>query len=307
MKRYLALSLLAACATAAAEEASRSTRRGDMGARYWLSTGETNRAHNAQGVVPSAGNPTSVLLYENLDANVFELFARQSTPRDDAFLKGTVGIGRINRGSFDDEDFSAGQVKFSDTTSSVTQGRIGYVTLDVGRQWVRREGAVRLGLFGGFTQWTEDMDAYGATDHLGFIGGDVSRDTLLISNKVRWRALRVGFAGDFVIRGTTRLALDLAFSPYAKVRNEDSHYQRADLGPVPNIILEGEGWGVQWDAELRHEIRRRTELGVGVRYWHMETTKGTRQLPNVPSFPETPLTELYSTRFGVTLSLRRTW
>ena len=276
MKRYLALSLLAACATAAAEEASRSTRRGDMGARYWLSTGETNRAHNAQGVVPSAGNPTSVLLYENLDANVFELFARQSTPRDDAFLKGTVGIGRINRGSFDDEDFSAGQVKFSDTTSSVTQGRIGYVTLDVGRQWVRREGAVRLGLFGGFTQWTEDMDAY---ELCSILRADPA----------------------------TRLALDLAFSPYAKVRNEDSHYQRADLGPVPNIILEGEGWGVQWDAELRHEIRRRTELGVGVRYWHMETTKGTRQLPNVPSFPETPLTELYSTRFGVTLSLRRTW
>lgn len=307
MKRYLALSLLAACATAGAEEESpRANRRGDVGVRYWLSTGETNRAHNAQGVVPSAGNPTSVLLYENLDANVFELFGRQNT-RNDLFLKGTVGVGRINRGSFDDEDFAAGQIKFSDTTSSVTQGRIGYGTLDVGRQWVLREGAVTLGVFGGFTQWTEDMDAYGATDHLGFIGGDVSRDTLLISNKVRWRALRVGFAGDFVIRGSTRLSLDLAFSPYAKVRNEDSHHQRPDFGPVPNVILEGEGWGVQWDAELRHEIRRRTELGVGVRYWHMETTDGTRQLPNVPSFPETPLTELYSTRFGVTLSLRRIW
>jgi len=118
-------------------------RRGDLGVRYWLSTGETKRSHNAQGIDPTLGNPTSVLLYENLDANVLELFWRQNF-RNSLFLKGTVGVGRINRGSFDDEDFEAGQVKFSDTTSSVTQGRIGYGTLDLGYQWVLGEGAVTL-------------------------------------------------------------------------------------------------------------------------------------------------------------------
>jgi hypothetical protein len=172
---------------------------------------------------------------------------------------------------------------------------------------VLREGAVTLGVFGGFTQWTEDVDAYGATDHLGFIGGNIPSDVLVISNKMRWRALRVGFAADFALGSRTRLALDLAFSPYAEARNEDSHHLRADLGPVPNIVLKGEGWGLQWDAELRHEIRRRTELGIGVRYWYMETTDGTRELPNIQGFPALPVTELYSTRFGVTLSLRRTW
>jgi Omptin family len=295
---------LAICPAAAAEEEWPSARRGELGLRWWVSTGETKLSHNAQGLDPSLGNPTSVLVYENLDANVFELFGRQNF-QNNLFLKGAVGVGRINAGAFDDEDFRAGQVKFSDTTSSVPDTRIGYGMLDLGYQWVLREGAVTLGVFGGFGQWTEDYDAYGATDHLGFIGGDISRDVNVISNKVRWRALRVGFAGQFDL-GRARLLLDLALVPYAKMRNEDSHHLRDDLGPVPNIIDEGEGWGTQLDAELRYEIMRRTELGVGVRFWYMEVRDGTTEFRNVSS-DAAPLVDFYTWRTGITISLRRTW
>ena len=304
--RALALALALSPAAAFAQDALPAARRGDFGVRYWLSTGETKISHNAQGLDPTLGDPTSVLLYENLDANGLELFGRQNF-RNNLFLKGTLGVGQINRGSFDDEDFNLGQVKFSDTTSSVTQGGIGYGTLDFGYQWVLRGGAVSLGVFAGFTQWTEDVDAYGATDHMGFIGGDISRDTLVISNKVRWRALRVGFAGDFAFGSRLRLSLDLAVSPYAKLRNEDSHHLRTDLGPVPNIIDEGEGWGVQWDAELRYEIMRRTELGIGLRYWYLEAREGTTRFTNVPGTAEAPIVDFYSMRTGVTVGLRRTW
>ena len=54
------------------------SRRGDLGVRYWLSTGETKISHNAQGVDPTLGNPTSVLVYGNLDAHVLELFGREN-------------------------------------------------------------------------------------------------------------------------------------------------------------------------------------------------------------------------------------
>ncbi|HEV3008384.1 MAG TPA: omptin family outer membrane protease [Burkholderiales bacterium] len=302
--RVLILALAISPAAIAQEEWPIS-RRGDLGVRYWLTTGETKLSHNAQDLDPTLGNPTSVLVYENLDASVLELFGRQNF-RNNLFLKGAVGVGRINTGSFDDEDFETGQVKFSDTTSSVPQGRIGYGMIDLGHQWVLREGAISLGVFGGFSQWTEDYDAYGATDHLGFIGGDISRDVNVISNKVRWRALRVGFAGQFNL-GRARLALDLAAVPYAKFYNEDSHHLRDDLGPVPNIIDEGEGWGVQWDAELRYEILRRTELGAGLRYWYLEGRKGTTDFRNVPSAAETPIVDFYTRRTGLTISLRRTW
>ena len=107
----------------------------------------------------------------------------------------------------------------------------------------------------------------------------------MISNKVRWRALRVGFAGQFVF-GRARLAVDVAAVPYARFYNEDSHHLRAQpvgsspfaLGPVPNIIDEGEGFGVQSDLELRYEIARRTELGVGLRYWYLKAREGDDRL-----------------------------
>jgi hypothetical protein len=102
--------------------------------------------------------------------------------------------------------------------------------------------------------------------------------------------------------------------PYARFYNEDSHHLRAQpagsslfaLGPVPNIIDEGEGYGVQADLELRYAILRRTELGVGLRYWHLRAREGTTNFHHF-SNGETPIVEFYTVRTGVTLSLRRTW
>jgi hypothetical protein len=301
----------AALAPAAMAQDTPPAPRGDFGVRYWVSTGETRRAHNAQSFDPTLGNPTSVLTYENLDANTIELFAREYFGGGRWFLKGIIGYGAVNRGSFHDEDFNAGQVRFSDTTSSVTQGDISYGHLDFGiTEWRLREGRSLLGVFIGYGQWSEEVDAYGLTDHLGFVG-DEPRDTLVITNKVVWKSLRIGFAGNFALGARSRLDVDLALIPYSKVRNDDSHHLRqdpSDLGPVPNILIEGRGYGVQLDAELRYEIVRRTELGLGVRYWRLEaTSSATRSLPNRPDVPELPVTELYSERFGAMLSLRRIW
>ncbi len=293
---------------ALAQEAAPAYPRGELGVRYWLSTGENKHAHSAQGVEPSLGNPTSVLLYENLDANALELFGRGHFARN-WFLKGLLGVGRINTGSFDDEDFSAGQVKFSDTTSSVSSGWLSYGTIDIGHQWALRQGTVNLGVFAGYSQWTEQVEASGATDHLGFIGGDIDRSVQVIANKLTWRALRIGFAGQFVF-GRARLSADLAVIPYAEYRNEDSHVLREapnDLGPSPNIIHTGDGYGVQLDAELGYEVYRRTVVALGWRYWYMESREGKRTTPNRPDVPDLPMTELYSKRTGLTASVRYLW
>ena len=284
--------------------------RGDLGVRYWISSGETKRAHNAQSFDPTLGNPTSVLLYENLDANSIELFGRQYFGGGQWLIKGFIGFGEITRGSFRDEDFNAGQVKFSDTSSSVTAGDISYGAIDIGRnEWRLRDGRTLLGVYVGYSEWKEEMDAHGVTDALGFVG-PVAHDVKVITNKVTWKSLRVGFAGNLALTERMRLDLDLALIPYSKVRNDDSHFLRqdpTDLGPAPNIIIEGEGRGVQLDAELRYEIVRRTDLGLGLRYWYLEANKATRRLPNRPDVPELPVTDLYSERFGATISLRRVW
>jgi len=310
--RAVILSFALAPCAAAQEAAPRAQT--ELGVRYWLSTGENRHSHNAQSVDPTFGNPTSVLIYENLDANVVEFFGRRNFGAN-WFVKGNLGVGLVNAGMFDDEDFDAGQVKSSDTTSSVPSGWIAHGTIDLGRdEWALRQGRATLGAFAGYSRWTEYLDAYGATDHLGAIGGDIDRGVKVISNELSWNALRIGLAAGFAFSSRTRFSADLALLPFATFRNEDSHYLRSTdpssvfyLGPVPNLIIEGKGRGVQLDAELIHEVSARTELGLGLRYWHLEATKGTRTVPNVPGAAALPLVELVSKRAGLLFSLRSRW
>ena len=300
--RVLVLAL-AFSANAFGEEALPAAQRGELGVRYWLSTGETRNSHNAQGASALVGNPTSVLTYENLDAHVLEVFGRQNFGGR-WLLKGNLGIGRINTGSFDDEDYLAGQFKFLDTTSSVTEGKIAYGAVDIGLiPWSALGGRSTLGVFLGFNQWTEDVDAYGVTqtaDPLGVGGGNLPDSVLVISNKATWKSLRIGLAATVAIGERGQFVADLAYIPYSEVRNEDSHHLRDDLGPVPNVIKEGVGTGVQLDFEFRYEIFSRTLLSVGARYWRLKADYGTDRT-------DFPLVELISERAGVTLSLTRTW
>ena len=302
---------LAVAPSAAAQEGAARPQT-ELGVRYWLSSGETRHSHNAQGVDPTLGNPTSVLVYENLDAHVVEFFGRLNFGAN-WFVKGNIGVGLINAGMFDDEDFEAGQVTDSHTISSVPSGWIAHVTIDLGRdEWTLREGRATFGAFVGYSRWTEYVDAYGLTDQLG--GAGVDRDVRVISNELAWNAVRVGLAAGFAFTSRTRLSADLALVPYATFRNQDSHYLRSTnpanpfyLGPVPNLIIEGKGRGVQLDAELIHEVSTRTEIGLGLRYWHLEATEGTRSVPNIPGAADLPLVELVSKRAGLTVSLRSRW
>lgn len=276
------------------------------GVRYWLSTGRTLLSHNAQSLDPMAGNPTSILTYEDLEAHVLELQGRWNIA-ERWYVKGNVGLGVIRKGSFDDEDYLAGQFKFLDTTSSVTAKRLSYFSLDIGRDlWLSGGGRASAGLFAGFQLWNEYVDAYGlivTTDPFGIAGGNIPGNVLVISNNVTWKSLRFGLATRTAIAKRTTIVADLAIVPYTTVRNEDSHHLRSDLGPVPNIIKTGTGWGAQVDVELRHAIGENLELGVGVRHWWLKATRGT----DVALGTAVPIVDLESRRTGVTFTLMRRW
>jgi hypothetical protein len=281
----------------------------ELGVRYWYSEGKSTRSHNAQGLVPSLGNPTSVLTYEDLKTHAFELHGRKDLGQG-GFLKGNVGLGEIKSGSFDDEDFNRGQVKFSDTTSTVKGDWLRYATIDIGKDLWRSRGYTG-GLFIGYGYWAERLDANGLVVTVPRpVPPDSGRrfpdSTLVITNETTWQMLRVGFAGKWQLSAPTRLMLDAAFIPYAKVRDEDSHWLRqspSDLGPAPNIHMEGTGYGLQLDLELRHAIQDAWELGAGLRYWRLRANDGTRTAVGI----SVPLSELESQRFGLLLSLTHRW
>lgn len=276
----------------------------ELGARYWYSESTTMRSHNAQGAAPSLGNPTSVLTYEEIGAHAVELHARKSLP-EGGFVKGNAGVGSIRRGSFDDEDFLAGQVKFSDSTSAVKGNRLAYFTLDAGRELWNLGAHTRLGLFAGYHYWVERLDAFGATFTVG--GPDsIPESEAVISNEVTWHSLRVGLVADARLAARGRLVMEAALVPYAGVRDEDSHWLRQDpndLGPAPNIIVEGEGYGFHLELELRYAVAELWELGAGVRHWHLRATEGNR----IAAGTSLPLNEIESRRTGLSLSLTRRW
>lgn len=295
--RGLALCVLAVFALAAQAQAW------EAGARYWFSKSSTTRSHNAQAVAPSLGNPTSVLAYDNLNAHAIELHARKGFGGA-WFARANAGLGWITRGSFDDEDYFAGQIKFSDSTSSVRGNRLAYGGIDVGRNlWRSRHGVA--GLFVGYHHWHERLDAYGATFTVGG-GAAIPSSDRVITNEVTWRSLRIGIASAAQLSPSSRLSLDAAWLPYAKVRDEDSHWLRqdpGDLGPAPNIFIDGRGHGLQLDLEWRHALRDDWEVGAGLRHWWLRARSGSRDAAGL----SVPLTELESQRTGVTVGLTRRW
>ena len=280
----------------------------ELGVRYWYSSATSTRSHNAQGQFPKLGNPTSVLNYEDLKAHALELHGRKNLGNG-AFIKGYVGLGDIKSGSFDDEDFDAGQVKTQDTTSTVKGNYLRYATLDFGSEvWRFRNGSV--GLFVGYQYWRERLDAYGVVFTVPPDGRTEGDSVNAVTNDTTWQSLRVGFTGMAQFERRTRLVVEGAFVPYAQVRDEDSHWLRVNppnprdfLGPAPNIHIDGTGYGFQLEAELRHEVQRDWDVGAGLRYWWLRANDGTRTALG----SSVPLSELTSKRGGFTLSVTRKW
>jgi hypothetical protein len=275
----------------------------EFGVRYWYSEGRTSRAHSAQEVVPQLGNPTSVLTWSGMTAHAVELHGRKTLDQG-AYLKGYAGLGRIKSGSLRDEDFFAGQVKVSDTTSKVKGDSLSYASIDLGGDaWRFANGSA--GLFVGYHFWREYVDAYGIVRGVP-VGPTTSDSVLVISNEVTWQALRAGFGGAWNASPATQVKLDAALVPYAHVRDADSHWLRQspnDLGPVPNIHSKGTGYGFQLDAEVRHLVQRDLEIGFGLRYWWLRARNGEHEQGGF----NLKLTELESQRFGLTLSLTQRW
>ena len=277
----------------------------ELGVRYWLSSGMTRRAHDASSFSPILANPTSVLEYDDMWANSIELYARK-TFGEKWWVKGYAGIGRINTGTFTDQDFIilGGDLFYAETVSGM-DGDLKYGTVDIGRE-VWRRGSSALSVFVGYSQWSEQLTAYGFTLTTG-IGGSFDNGVAVIANDLTWKAARLGLAAT-AERGRTRYAVEAAYVPYATYRNEDSHFLRQDpddLGPVPNVIGEGRGTGFQFELEVRRVYPQLWDLefGFGIRWWKLASTHGTQSQAGL----NFPLVDLKSERLGALFTLGRSW
>lgn len=278
-----------------------------LGVTIWPSFGQTDWNHDASGLFPVLGNPTSVLEYEDVDTTILELNAGVPLPAS-FFVRGYIGLGiiEIGDGNLRDDDFLAGQVLFSSTDSVITDTDVFYVTLDVGRPILSGPRG-SLSPIVGFQYWREEYEAFGLFDRLAGVQ-TVPTSTAVFTNEVEWLSFRLGAISLIQLTPPPglSLSLDAVFIPFTDMQNEDSHLLRtdpADLGPAPNIIMDGSGWGFQGEAKLGYEIRPNLIASTGFRYWTMMSDGDITFGPNTASPVTLPLNDLDTLRWGVTAGI----
>jgi hypothetical protein len=245
----------------------------DFAARYWFASAKTGKTlYGAPGINDTMA---SRLTYSNLIANSGEIYGRLAATNG-WFIKGYVGLGKITKGNLQDEDFPPGTTPYSSTTSDQHNGYLDYASADVGYNFVRG-GDFSLGAFVGFHYFNEVVNAYGCTQTAG--NPTICQPPLptgfeIISQNNKWESLRLGLTGTVMFADRFKLSVDAAWLPYVRLFGDDSHLLRIGTavgdftGPIPET---GSGDGYQLEAMLSYQLTPNANIGIGGRYWHMQT------------------------------------
>jgi hypothetical protein len=262
---------------------------GEVGARMWYGKAKTGK----NLFDPSGAFLLSRLSYDNLSLYSAEVYGRLDL-NTGWFLKGLVGAGGYRNGTLKDEDFPPGISPYSATLSTLGNSYPFYFTVDAGYN-VFRGPDFRVGAFVGYNFLQEVVSAKGcgqiATNP--FICGvfPVPANVKVITQDNSWDALRVGLNGEVDITKQLKLNVDAAWLPMVWLNGTDSHWLRISTspgdfsGPIPE---DGTGWGYQLQGILSYQVNDSLTVGVGGRYWHMQTNGTTHFEGHVNGFQAMP-------------------
>lgn len=234
--------------------------------RYWYGMGSTSK--DLYGLTRDTLN--SRLSYTGLQSHSAEASIRVDH-ESGLFWKGYAGFGLVTGGNLQDEDFPPGITPYSSTNSSLQNQELGYLSTDFG-------GAILLGrdfrldAFVGYHYMHMRLKAFGCTQtatNTSVCTPPVSDSVAVIVQDNNWHAVRLGLAADIPVFDKLRLNVEGAYLPWVWLNGTDNHLLRTDLnGPTPE---DGNGWGYQLEAILTYPITDAFSVGVGGRYWHMQT------------------------------------
>lgn len=263
----------------------------EFAARYWYGSASTGKSLYD---IPSLSSAmVSRLTYSGINPNSGELAGRVAFTNG-WFLKGYVGAGGLLGGHLQDEDFPPGISTYSSTTSNQSAGWLNYVSADLGYNVVRG-GDFRVGAFAGYHYFNESVNAFGCTQTAGnpeVCEPAVPNSIEVISQENHWQSVRVGVDGSLLIGQRFTLSGEAVWLPYVSLSGADSHWLRIGTvvgdfaGPIPE---NGTGQGYQFEALLSYQVTEYGSIGIGGRYWHMQTNGNTNFQGNVvgeTAFPQ---------------------
>lgn len=267
----LATAIFAAAAHASAAnpfiiEAEQPSFTATFGARYWYGMGSTSK--DLYGATRDTLN--SRLSYTGVQTHSLEAFFRIDH-ESSLFWKGYLGGGLITKGNLQDEDFPPGTSPYSSTNSTLQNQTIGYLSTDIGGAILRGRD-FRLDGFVGYHYMHMRLKAFGCTQtatNTSICSPSIPDSVGVIVQDNNWHSLRVGLAADIPVFDKLRLNVEGAYLPYVWLNGTDNHLLRTDLnGPTPE---DGSGWGYQLEAIVTYPITDAISIGLGGRYWHMQT------------------------------------
>jgi hypothetical protein len=253
--------------------------RVEVGGRFWYSTGSF--AKDLYNDPRFSNNLNSRLTYSALSGRSYELFGRVDH-LSGFFLKGYAGLGSINAGTLTDEDFPPVVVPYSATLSSQQNGKLDYMTIDYGYNFLSTP-VYRVGAFVGYTFMHETLNAYGCTQTQSNteICVPAIPPVLAITEDAKWQAIRLGIGGDVLLWECLRVGAEAAWLPYAWMHSTDDHWLRTDIFEPINEPATGSG--VQLEAFASYQFTPAFSVGMGARYWRL-TSKGQIDLEEAELF-----------------------
>jgi len=286
----------------AAPPAESGSFRFKVGTRYWLSSGKLAKDLFNDPRVDGVLN--SRLTYDGLEGGSFEGFGRVDASFG-TFVKGNIGFAGLGSGALKDEDFPPALTPYSSTLSQQGGGRLSYASIDVGQIAVTSE-RVRGSFFAGYGHLSESANANGCNQTAGnpFVCVPaISSGILAITEDTHWDFVRLGFLGEIGLLDRLKLSAEVAWLPYAQVDARDTHWLR--LGSTPGSIAgpipeSGNGSGVQIETILSYQVTDRIGLGIGGRYWLLQTRGSTGFENVIVGFPQPVAQPLnfVTTRYG---------
>lgn len=290
----------------------------ELSIRSWLFTaGETRWSHDASGLDPRLGDPTSKLVYKDNDTQIIELGGRLNVGRR-GFLRAEGGFSvSFDRGLLVDDDFTVvtGQQLFSRTHSDITGSGTQYGRLDLGFRAAEFSGSRGyVDLFAGVQYWRTRYEATGVRQVIcnpsGIPGLSCTPNRDLpgvraITNTTHWiTPIHIGVDTEY--RVTRRMSLDLkvSVSPVSVLYNEDVHHLRSDLQQDPSFSMWGVGVSANAGVGGKLSLTGNLALTAGYRIMWNRTYAGEWQSHPIGGGSETvPLTEFQTIRHGVLLGL----